>query len=58
VWLQVEMVMKSLIATDAQLLLLLLLLLLGVAVLMMACAPSRHRVAYVMQVRPTCPRNS
>jgi len=57
VWLQVEMVMKSLIATDAQLLLLLLLLL-GVAVLMMACAPSRHSVAYVLQVRPTCPRNS
>jgi len=56
VWLQVEMVMKSLIATDAQLLLLLLLLLLVVvAVLMMACAPSRHRVAYVLQVRP---RNS
>jgi len=57
VWLQVEMVMKSLIATDAQLLLLLLLLVV-VAVLMMACAPSRHRVAYVLQVRPTCPRNS
>jgi len=51
VWLQVEMVMKSLTATDAQLLLLLLV----VAVLMMACAPSRHRVAYVLQVRP---RNS